>query len=77
MISPGDVIEEQVDCITSYLSYCWHYPKDMYWDLVMSKLKMGGRLILDVRTLPNRDIIAEISKDMNSEPVAHYFGMRL
>ena len=77
MISPGDVIEEQVDCITSYLSYCWHYPKDMYWDLVMSKLKMGGRLILDVRTLPDRDIIAEISKDMNSEPVAHYFDIKL
>jgi hypothetical protein len=77
MISPSSDIPEQVDCITSYLSYCWHYPKDTYWDLVMSKLKVGGTLILDVRTLPDRDIVAEISKDMNSEPVARYFDVKL
>jgi hypothetical protein len=77
MIAPGTDIPEQVDCITSYLSYCWHYPKDTYWDLVMNKLKVGGTLILDVRTLPDRDIVAEISKDMNSEPVAHYFDVKL
>jgi hypothetical protein len=43
----------------------------------MSSLKVGGKLILDVRTLPDRDIVAEISKDMNSEPVAHYFDVKL
>jgi hypothetical protein len=77
MISPNDPIPEQVDCITSYLSYCWHYPKDTYWDLVMSKLKVGGKLILDVRTLADRDIVGEISEAMRSEPVAHYFDVKL
>jgi hypothetical protein len=77
LMSPTDQFPEQVDCITSYLSWCWHYPKDIYWDRVMSSLKVGGKLILDVRTLPDRDIIAEISKDMNSEPVAHYFDVKL
>jgi len=77
LMSPTDQFPKQVDCVTSYLSWCWHYPKDIYWDQVMSSLKVGGKLILDVRTLPDRDIVAEISKDMNSEPVAHYFDVKL
>lgn len=77
MISPNDEIPDQVDCVTSYLSYCWHYPKDTYWDLVMSKLKVGGKLVLDVRTLADRDVVGEISEAMRSDPVAHYFDIKL
>lgn len=76
-ISPSDPWPEQVDVITSYLSYCWHYPKEIYWDRVMSSLRIGGKLILDVRSLADRNVIDEISKDMNSEPNAYWFEVKL
>jgi hypothetical protein len=76
-MSPSDTWPEQVDAITSYFSYCWHYPKDVYWDKIMNTLKTGGKLILDVRSLADRDIIGEISEDMKSQPVAHWFDMKL
>jgi len=77
MQSPEDSFPENVDCITSYLSWGWHYPKETYWDSVMANLKVGGKLIMDVRTLPDRDIVGEISEDMKSEPVAHWFDIKL
>jgi hypothetical protein len=77
MIGPNDKILEQVDCITSYFSYCWHYPKDAYWDLIMESLKVGGKLILDVRMLADRDIVEEISEDMKSQPTIHWFDSKL
>lgn len=77
MIGPTNKISEQVDCITSYFSYCWHYPKDVYWDLVMNSLKIGGKLILDVRLLADRDVVAEITEDMKSEPTIHWFDNKL
>jgi SAM-dependent methyltransferase len=77
MMHPTDQWPEQVDVITSYLSYCWHYPKDTYWHKILEVLKPGGKLILDVRTLSDRDIVAEITEDMKSEPVAHWFDVKL
>jgi hypothetical protein len=77
MIKPEDSLPEQVDCITSYFSYCWHYPKDTYWDLVMSSLKIGGKLVLDVRTLADRDVLGEITEDMKSQPTIHWFDSKL
>jgi SAM-dependent methyltransferase len=77
MMSPENKWPGEVDVITSYLSYCWHYPKDTYWQQVMATLKIGGKLILDVRTLADRDVIGEISEDMKSEPVAHWFDIKL
>lgn len=77
ILSPSDSWPEQVDVITSYLSYCWHYPKDTYWKNVLSTLKIGGKLILDVRNLPDKDIVGEISEDMKSKPIAHWFDIKL
>jgi hypothetical protein len=68
---------EQVDCITSYLSWGWHYPKDVYWNKVKASLKVGGMLVMDIRPLEDRDIIAEITEDMKSEPVLHPFEIKL
>ena len=34
---------------------------------------IGGKLILDIRHLADRDVIAEISEDMKSNPTAHWF----
>lgn len=77
MLSPDNTWPEEVDVISSYLSYCWHYPKETYWNKVLDTLKVGGKLILDVRSLPNKDVVNEISKDMKSEPVAHWFDIKL
>jgi SAM-dependent methyltransferase len=77
LMNPESAWPEQVDVITSYLSYCWHYPKDTYWDKVLATLKVGGKLILDVRTLSDRDIVGEITEDMKSEPIAHWFDIKL
>lgn len=72
-ITPTDAWPEQADAITSYFSYCWHYPKETYWSKVLETLKIGGKLILDIRHLADRDVIAEISEDMKSTPTAHWF----
>jgi len=77
MLSPEDQWPEEVDCVTSYISFCWHYPKEVYWNKIMRSLKIGGKLVLDIRTLPDRDVIAEISKDMGSTPTAHWFDAKL
>jgi SAM-dependent methyltransferase len=77
MLSPESQWPNKVDIITSYLSYCWHYPKETYWNNVLDTLKVGGKLILDVRSLADRNVIEEISNDMNSEPVAHWFDIKL
>jgi hypothetical protein len=76
-LAPDDVFPDQVDCVTSYFSYCWHYPKEVYWDRVLASLKVGGKLILDIRSLPDRNVIDEISKDMNSEPTIHWFDSKV
>jgi precorrin-6B methylase 2 len=65
-------IPDGVDCITSYLSWCFHYPKERYWHYI-DKLKPGGKLILDVRTLGNRDVIKEITNELGVEPVQWAF----
>ncbi len=64
---------EDLDVITSYLSWCFHYPKDVYWTQANESLKVGGKLILDVRPLHDRDVIGEISEQMKSKPVKFAF----
>jgi len=76
-MSPDSPWPEEVDVITSYLSYGWHYPKETYWNNVLETLKIGGKLILDLRTLVDRDVIGEISEDMKSEPVIRWFDVKL
>lgn len=68
-----DQIQEEMDVVTSYLSWCFHYPKDVYWDKVFDLLKTDGKLILDVRPLHDKDVIGEISESMKSEPVKFAF----
>lgn len=72
-LNPSDSWPEKVDVITSYFSYCWHYPKEIYWSKILDSLKIGGKLILDIRHLADRDVIGEISEDMKSTPTAHWF----
>jgi len=76
-LDPNDQFPDEVDCVTSYLSWGWHYPKDIYWERVMSCLKKGGHLIMDIRSLSDRNVIDEISQDMNSEPNLYPFQTKL
>lgn len=64
---------EEMDVVTSYLSWCFHYPKDIYWDKVFKILKPGGKLVLDIRLLHDRDVIGEITEAMKSHPVTFAF----
>ena len=58
----------EADCITSLFSWCFHYPKDVYWEKVLNSLKVGGRLVLDVRLLHSNDVIGEITEAMKFKP---------
>jgi hypothetical protein len=68
-LDPNDVWPEQVDLILSTYSWCWHYPKETYWDRVKNSLKIGGTLALDIFNLPDRDTAQEISEELGSEPI--------
>ena len=61
------------DVVFSQLSWCFHYPKEVYWNKVMSCLKQGGILQLDVRILQDTDVIGEISEDLKSNPIERKF----
>lgn len=69
LLSPASEFPKEVDAITSYFSYCFHYPKEVYWNKILASLKKGGKLILDVRLLKSKDVIGEISEEMKCEPV--------
>jgi hypothetical protein len=58
----------KTDCISSYYSWCFHYPFETYWSRVQNSLKIGGKLILDVRLIEDENIIEIISKSFNCEP---------
>jgi hypothetical protein len=66
-LDPTDAWPE-ADCITSYYSWCFHYPKETYWNKCLESLKLGGKLVLDVRLIHDRDIVAEISDEFGSMP---------
>jgi hypothetical protein len=68
-LDPSSGFPEEVDLIMSSASWCFHYSKDQYWERTMASLKKGGKLSLDVRLLPDRDIIGEISEDLKSTPI--------
>jgi SAM-dependent methyltransferase len=58
----------ELDCITSYYSWCFHYPKETYWTKCLNNLRVGGKLALDVRNLTNRNLVEEISDEFKSKP---------
>lgn len=68
---PGTQFPEDVDCIMSYFSWCFHYPKETYWDQAYNSLKKGGKLVLDVRSLNDRDTLEEITEQMKCKPVLY------
>lgn len=77
MIGEHDAFPEDVDCVTSWLSWGWHYPKDVYWDKAFNSLKIGGKLIIDIRVLEDRDVMGEITEIMKSTPIVWPFEKKL
>lgn len=69
-LDPNDPWPNDVDLILSTFSWCWHYPKETYWNKILSSLKVGGTLLVDVLNLPNRDVVQEISDEMGSTPIS-------
>ena len=70
MIEPGDEWPDEVDLITSWVSYCWHYPLETYWDKVKKHLKVGGKFAIEVLRSADDEfrIIERVSKEFKSIP---------
>jgi hypothetical protein len=68
-----DTFPKDVDVVMSYLSWCFHYPKEIYWDQVMANLKTNGKLVLDVRPMHDQDVIGEISEQLKCDPIKFAF----
>jgi len=68
LLSPDDEWPSDVDLVISMFSWCWHYPKEYYWDKLLKSLKVGGVLILDVLNIKDRNIVEEISDELGSSP---------
>lgn len=67
-LNPDDDFPEDVDLIMSSYSYCYHYPKETYWNKIIESLKPNGKLFLDVRELDDRNVIEEISEELKCKP---------
>jgi hypothetical protein len=69
-----DAVWPESDCITSYYSWCFHYPKETYWQKTLDSLKIGGKLILDIRYLKNKDVVGEISEEFKCDPIVFEYA---
>lgn len=61
----NDAWNVEADMITSYMAWCMHLPKDVYWAKVLDSLKIGGRLLIDINIGWEQQIIEEISDALN------------
>jgi hypothetical protein len=55
----------EADMITSYMAWCMHFPKEVYWPRVLKSLKIGGRLLIDINIGWEQELIEEISDELN------------
>jgi len=71
-VEPGyEKLWPKCDIITSYSSWCWHYPLDTYFTFVLDSLKVGGTLILNISNnalAEQENLIDEISSQLGAEP---------
>jgi SAM-dependent methyltransferase len=68
LLSPVDNWPTDVDLVISMHSWCWHYPKEFYWERLLTSLRIGGTLILDVLNVKDRNIVEEISEELGARP---------
>ncbi len=69
-LSPLDTWPENVDLITSYGSYCWHYQLDSYWHKVKQSLRIGGKLYLEIsnNVAAVENVIGTVSEELGGDP---------
>jgi SAM-dependent methyltransferase len=64
LLSTTDEWPEKLDMIMSNHSYMFHYPKELYWDRVIKRVKANKcRLAFDVLNIKDRDIVGEITEE--------------
>jgi len=64
LLSTTDDWPEKLDMIMSNHSYMFHYPKELYWNKVMTVLNSNKcRLAFDVLNIKDRDVVEEITKE--------------
>ena len=68
-VDPNDKWESDLDVVISLFSWCWHYPFEVYAEKLLSSLKIGGTLILEIQNPPDlRDVPKQISELLGSDP---------
>lgn len=68
-LDPMDLWPTDVDLVVSQYSWLWHYPSQMYLHRAYESLKPGGKLIVDILYLEEKDQIEEVSTVFKSSPV--------
>lgn len=64
LLSTTDEWPEKLDMIMSNHSYMFHYPKELYWDKVIKRVKSNKcRLAFDVLNLKDQDVVGEITAE--------------
>lgn len=69
ILDPDDNWPENIDLIISTYSWCWHYPRNVYWNKVKNSLKFNGKLFLNVSNWPNENTIEIITNELKSIPI--------
>ena len=74
-LSPEDIWPQDLDLITSYGSWGWHYPFSTYWPQARESLKVGGKLSIDLSDNANSfmfpSVIDMVSEDFADTPIIH------
>lgn len=68
-LDPSQAWPDNVDLVVSQYSWLWHYPSPTYLERAFNSLRPGGKLIVDVMYVRDRDQIKEISDLFGSYPV--------
>lgn len=71
-LSPEDSWPDDVDIIVSQYSWLWHYPSKTYLERAYNSLRPGGKLIVDVMYLKEKDQAEEISELFKSKPIGFH-----
>ena len=68
-LDPEQPWPDHVDLVVSQYSWLWHYPSQVYLERAFNSLRPGGKLIVDLLYLKNKDQVKEISDIFGTLPV--------
>ena len=66
-LEPTDEWPSNVDLVLAKGGWCWCFPKETYWDKLMTSLTIGGTLMLEIPNF-NLNYVDEISDQLNCKP---------